>query len=174
MLTLDLVRLDREGFVEFQGEIASDDSVWPEIEGAPQGGFEVEGRAQMTSTGQLVVRVSMQGVVEQGCRRCLDPVRTQVRENLDLVWAPEGSVDAGEDDGDLRILDAGVPDLDLLPALREECLLRIPAWVVCKETCLGLCPHCGIDLNEINCECSNRELDPRWDALRGLTSEERK
>ena len=173
MLTLDLVRLSREGTADFEGEIPADDSIWAEIDGEADGGLVVRGGAQLTSTGQLVVRGSMKGSVQQKCRRCLDPVQTEIRETLDLVWAPEDSVEP-EDDGELRTLDSGERTLDLLHALREEVLLRVPAWVLCSVSCRGLCPRCGVDLNHETCDCSQEERDPRWDALRGLQSEERK
>jgi uncharacterized protein len=173
MLTLDLVQLDRHGSVDFEGVLDGADPIWSELEGSSAEGLQVHGRAQITPTGQVVVRATMMGGVDQACRRCLRSVRTELNEALDLVWAPEGSIE-GDEDGELKTLDPGVRELHLLPALREECLLRVPAWVLCSEECRGLCPRCGADLNDQPCDCSRAELDPRWDVLRKLTTEERK
>jgi len=39
---------------------------------------------------------------------------------------------------------------------------------LCKEDCKGLCPRCGKNLNEDNCICTEKEIDPRWEPLEKL------
>ena len=51
-----------------------------------------------------------------------------------------------------------------MPA-REEWLLAVPAFSLCREDCKGLCPRCGADLNERPCDCADT-TDARWDALK--------
>ena len=36
---------------------------------------------------------------------------------------------------------------------------------LCSEDCKGLCQHCGADLNEGDCGCSQENIDPRWAAM---------
>ena len=50
-----------------------------------------------------------------------------------------------EQDGTFDISDS------ILAALVEA----TPFVVLCKDDCKGLCPHCGANLNEENCTCSN-------------------
>ena len=55
--------------------------------------------------------------------------------------------------------------------VREELLLHMELTVLCKEDCKGLCPKCGHDLNEGDCGCDRREIDPRLQKLTQLFQE---
>ena len=65
------------------------------------------------------------------------------------------------------------PELDLRPALREQWLLNVPGYALCRDDCKGLCPTCGAELNVGPCDCASTSADPRWDALRKLRDEQR-
>ncbi len=71
---------------------------------------------------------------------------------------------------DLRVyhLEAGATELDLAGPLREQFLLSVPEYPVCREDCRGLCPGCGANLNVEACRCSGESSDPRWAPLRAL------
>lgn len=43
--------------------------------------------------------------------------------------------------------------LDITEAVCEELLVMIPDNPHCDETCLGLCPHCGVNRNQKACKC---------------------
>jgi uncharacterized protein len=62
--------------------------------------------------------------------------------------------------------------LDLSEVLRQDLILAVPPFPVCREDCKGLCPHCGKDLNEGTCDCSEEESDPRWAALQELLNKD--
>lgn len=79
-------------------------------------------------------------------------------------------VASSEDAGELIVAEDGRLDLDGL--LREDILLELPGKFLCREDCKGLCPECGKNLNEGPCGCGRREMDPRWEALRGLLGPE--
>jgi uncharacterized protein len=81
-----------------------------------------------------------------------------------MIFADAGLEDA-DDESDVFVLDPGARSLDLRPAVREEWLLAVPAFSVCREDCKGLCPKCGADLNEGPCDCPP-STDARWDALK--------
>jgi len=55
--------------------------------------------------------------------------------------------------------------LDIQEAVRQYELVSQPIKPLCKEDCAGLCPTCGINLNEKRCACKTETLDPRWEAL---------
>ena len=73
-------------------------------------------------------------------------------------------MDEAEED-DVVPLPAGARSVDLRPAIREEWLLAVPAFALCREDCLGLCLTCGADRNTGACKCAPA-IDPRWAALR--------
>ncbi len=170
MLTLDLNRLDREGSVRVEGEIPADAPLWEGTGLSFEGPLEVRLRAQETGSGEVVVRGTVRGVLARECRRCLDPVKLAVDEEVTLVYAPSDAL-ADRDDPEVREIPPGVVELDLEEALREELVLSVPPYSVCRPDCKGLCPTCGARLNEETCSCTTEEVDPRWDVLRSLKNE---
>jgi uncharacterized protein len=167
MLAIPLVRLEREGSLEIRAEIPPEDPNWEGTELRFSSPLSVSGRIQTVPSGEVVARLRLQGVLKQECRRCLEPVTVQIDEDVDLVFAP---VDEGEEGAEdqIRPLPAGMVDLDLTEPLREEIVLSQSLLVLCKTECRGLCPHCGLNLNEERCQCRTEEEDPRWDTLRAL------
>jgi uncharacterized protein len=167
MLTIPLGCLEREGSLEIRAEIPPDD---PNLEGTKLrflGPLSVSGRVQLIPSGEVLARLSLHGLLAQKCCRCLEPVSVRVEEELDLLFAPEDEY-AGMDKGSVRLLPEGVGGLDLVEAIREELILSQSLLAVCRPDCKGLCPQCGINLNEDRCECSQEESDPRWEILRAL------
>lgn len=61
--------------------------------------------------------------------------------------------------------------LDTVSLLRDDILLELPSKFLCKESCKGLCPKCGKNLNEGECSCPKKEPDPRLAVLKQLLSE---
>jgi uncharacterized protein len=43
--------------------------------------------------------------------------------------------------------------VNLESILREQVLLTLPLKPLCSETCKGICPRCGADLNREPCQC---------------------
>ena len=70
---------------------------------------------------------------------------------------------------DLRSPYLDEQELDLAAWARDALALGLPAQIVCREDCKGLCAVCGENLNEAGPEhVHEREPDPRWAALREL------
>jgi uncharacterized protein len=49
--------------------------------------------------------------------------------------------------------DPTVENLDLGEEIRQELIMDVPARVLCKKDCNGICPTCGANLNEEKCKC---------------------
>lgn len=45
-------------------------------------------------------------------------------------------------------------EINLTPYIWEELVLDMPYKFLCSETCAGLCPVCGINLNHETCSCN--------------------
>ena len=103
------------------------------------------------------------------CRRCLGETRWPLEIDFDFRFDP--TVRESEEEGGVFTLDPDAASLDLVRPLREELVLALPGYPVCRDRCLGLCPICGGDLNESNCGCRRVQADPRWDVLRELVSD---
>lgn len=164
MLRLDLARLERKGTAHIQAEVEPTDPVWEGSGLVFDSPLSVDLRAQVAGSGEIVVRGTAQGVLRWECRRCLEPVRTEVREDVTFVYAPEDLL--GEEEADVRPIPARAREIDLGEAIREELMLDLDPFVLCDPECKGLCPHCGVNRNQQTCDCVGDEPDPRWDVLR--------
>lgn len=164
MLSFDRSSLETKA-ARVDGRLSPDDPVWISGDVRPTGDLHVTGRLSPAGEGRFYFSGRFEGEVSAECRRCLAPVTAPVADEVQFVLAEMG--DEELDDSDLYVLDPREHMVDLRPALREQWLLSVPAFVVCREDCQGLCPHCGADLNEGPCACP-KETDRRWDALKDL------
>ena len=58
--------------------------------------------------------------------------------------------------------------LDLDETVISDVLLSLPQKNLCKEDCKGLCSQCGHNLNEGECDCDKKQVDPRLEILKQL------
>jgi uncharacterized protein len=122
---------------------------------------------------------TFRGHLRIACSRCVGPVRLDLDEQLRVTFMPPSEMPAEDDSGtegdegvevaeeDLDVFPFDGERIDLEPLLREQFVLAVPFAPLCAETCKGLCPQCGIDLNTGTCACSP-PIDPRLAALKGL------
>ena len=63
-----------------------------------------------------------------------------------------------------------VPDmkLDVDEFVYSEVILDLPSKHLCREDCKGICFKCGKNLNDGECGCDTREVDPRLAKLMEL------
>ena len=59
-------------------------------------------------------------------------------------------------------------EIDFREAVQEQVKLALPMQPLCSETCSGLCPGCGADLNQGDCSCAKGPRDPRFAVLERL------
>lgn len=106
--------------------------------------------AELVGT-RLIVRGTVSVACDMECRRCADFFSTSVRVSSFLRA--------------YEIRD-GMETVDLTADIREDILLALPSYPLCEESCKGLCPHCGKNLNEGPCSCRPEPDDlGRWAAL---------
>ena len=141
-----------------------------DTEAADQPHLQGHVRLLRTDAGVLV-RGQLDGAVDIPCSRCLAPVPTPLRVELDELDSQTVDVLTGkpavpeDDDQALWIDEHHI--LDLREVLRQDVLITLPMHLLCREDCRGLCPTCGQDLNEGPCNCTP-ETDPRWAGLAAL------
>lgn len=99
---------------------------------------------------------------EGECRRCLRPTAGTLRAPFRELFEQDAT------EGESYPLRH--EQVDLEPLAREVILLELPQAPLCTEDCRGLCPRCGVDLNEGECSCEP-EPDPRWAALDALRTQ---
>jgi uncharacterized protein len=158
------------------------------LEPIEMGGQEIRfegpftGEAEIWNAGdRLLVRANLSGEATLACSRCL----TEFTEPLDVFFEEEfveGAAEDeerfadGEDDDDEEEESARTisfytgDEIDLTDPLRENILLELPMKPLCDEECKGLCPTCGVNLNEEPCKCEGDQdvVDPRLSVLKDL------
>ena len=105
-------------------------------------------------------------VLDVVCDRCLTPLTRPGHLEFSHIVV----LSLNREDNDEYIV---IPDgkLDLAELATADILLELPTSIVCDESCKGLCPICGADLNKGDCGCDRSVHDPRFDKLRELLSE---
>lgn len=58
---------------------------------------------------------------------------------------------------DIFYVDIKNMSIDISEAIRQEIILHFPPIPVCSNSCKGLCPTCGADLNDTSCKCVTQE-----------------
>lgn len=138
MIKFSLTRLEKEP-IELCGEEPAE---FLEVEVTEQfyisAPVHYELKASMV-TGGVLVEGFVSTVVSGICGRCLYPVEGEevCTEKITLFF---DEIDNME-------------ELDVTEDVRAEMLLALPVNLLCDEDCAGLCPVCGADLNEEECDC---------------------
>jgi uncharacterized protein len=151
--------------VQVDGTLEADDAVWQDGDARPAASVHVTGRLSPAGQGTLYLSGHLDGEATAECRRCLADIAVPVADDVHLVFAEADA--EGADDPDVYPLDPQTGSFDLRPAIREQWLLAVPAYALCREDCKGLCSACGANLNEGPCRCEPTP-DPRWAALSKL------
>lgn len=162
MLRVDLRALD-QGSIETAGRVAPNDPALGSLEFALAAPIDVRGRLMEAGTGRYFWDAGIRTTVGASCRRCLAPVTVAVDQPIKVLFTE----DEGADDPASYAIPPGTMVLDLGEAVRQELILAVPNYVLCREGCRGMCPRCGADLNTGPCQC-RPEADPRWAALEAL------
>ena len=115
--------------------------------------------SRMTGHGYSL-RLRFEAGVTGPCMRCLDHAHPPFEVDAREVDQPNAG-----DELDSPYVTAD--DLDVHGWARDALALALPAQIVCRTDCAGLCPTCGENLNE-NPHEHEPEPDPRWSKLREL------
>lgn len=119
---------------------------------------------------ELFFQGEVHGGVIGHCARCLEEYVFEFAKDFSVVLVPRQQlaedVALNDDDLDLSYYDG--EEIDLSPLVREQIILALPTRPLCRESCRGLCPQCGVDLNVQSCQCAAATGDPRLAVLRNL------
>lgn len=131
------------------------------------------------TTGELtrkIAQTDVEGTIrvkaEIECTRCLQPVEKDLEIPFKVSYiTPENLTEEKETELNAEDLDVAVYEgdkIDLGELVREQIILNLPEQFFCSENCKGLCDKCGANRNLIDCKCEEKEIDPRWAALKNL------
>lgn len=151
------------GHIDFSGEDLEQGSPLHAVGSAE---LLEESGGQLQIQGRITVEMTAQ------CDRCLGRARFPLDQSFDLFYHPmaeiardeEVAIDAAE--AEIGFYEGSGIELEII--LREQVLLALPMQRVCSEACKGICPVCGRNRNETECECRVEDPDDRWKAFRSL------
>jgi len=139
----------------------------------------IEGHVRLSRTNRgLLVDANLATSLQAECSRCLReievPIEVRIEEealpSVDLHSGAPIQAEPGADDGPIRLTDHH--ELDLETAVREAIQLEEPIAALCRDDCPGLCPVCGLPLDEGTHDHPDEEIDPRLEALKGFKPDE--
>jgi uncharacterized protein len=133
-------------------------ALWEEgmrLEGPVKAGLQFTREAEdIYVTGHLEVLSSLE------CQRCLQryiqPLVSDFVYLLVRTLSEDLPLSQKTDESITIVLDSD--EVPLGDMLYEQILLSVPMSHLCKETCKGLCPRCGEDLNQHTCSCSEEKI----------------
>lgn len=120
-----------------------------------------------------LARGRLTGEIVVPCDRCAEDAVVVIDHRFESFEPFPEANDEPEHDGEtdelvIHIAENGEIELDLGGLLWEEFALCVPVKPLCKPDCRGVCPVCGQNRNEGDCNCGEDKRDPRLAALRGL------
>lgn len=136
--------------------------------------LRVIGSAELLANLEGEIRIQGKYTVEltAACDRCLVQARFPLDTGFDLFYRPmadiadEEEIEIDEAETEIGFYEGG--GMELEDILREQVLLALPMQRVCSEVCKGICPVCGKNRNDTDCDCKTETTDDRWGALRKL------
>jgi len=111
------------------------------------------------------------------CSRCAEPYPIANTSTFHVRFRPRPV--ASRDHEEVEITDEGELDVEfytertvpLRDLALEQIQLSIPMKPLCDESCLGLCPTCGVNRTREQCSCATSIVDARWGALKDFREE---
>jgi uncharacterized protein len=165
-MIIDIDRLPREGLkisreFEFSNvEIIEENAVFLQ---------PVYAEVSVKKVGEEVfIKGRIKAVLSFVCSRCLVPYEFAVDSHFDLIYLPEELEQAKDalDGDDLNTSFYYSRRIDLREAVLEQFNLTFPVKPLCSETCQGICPVCGRNINNGECTCIKEDFDSRLEKLK--------
>jgi uncharacterized protein len=119
--------------------------------------------------------------VRLSCSRCLKDFDLPLEETFALTFTrqlPEVMDENGEEGAELSAEDMGLilfhgDEIDLADEIQQQVIVALPVRPLCSDSCKGLCPRCGADLNEGECGCERKDFNIKFAALKDFKVEEK-
>jgi uncharacterized protein len=138
------------------------------------GPLTIDGAAELlaNSDDEVRIRGKLSVIMKSDCDRCLGEALYPLNADLDLFYRPVSYIANDEeikiDEGEAEIGFYSGAGMELEDILREQVLLLLPMQKICREDCKGICPQCGKNRNEGDCQCKVEPAGNLWKALRDI------
>lgn len=134
-----------------------------------QGNEEISCNKAVDFEGMLIMTgdlLSLEGRINTelilNCSRCIEkfiyPVDIEIHE--------EFSNDGEDRDDNVIFIDSD--NINITEIVENNIIMVLPIKILCSESCRGLCQHCGTNLNNRECDCDKKDVDPRLAKLKDM------
>ncbi|WDC84034.1 DUF177 domain-containing protein [Caloramator sp. mosi_1] len=123
-----------------------------------EGPIHIKGTLSKIEDG-VVFKGHILAKVKTVCSRCLD----EIVKDLNIEFEEEFR--KSQDELGYKIIDNFI---DITKLIEDNILLNVPLKTLCSESCKGLCPVCGTNLNKSTCSCDTQIIDPRLEKLKNF------
>ncbi len=137
-MKINIQNIPEKGFLtestyplDFLEQCADDDLVFIEP-------FKVKTRIDKAQD-DLIIKIDVVGKYKTFCSRCLREMEQNYKTQIDLFYENK---------------DKEKDFIDITEDIRQEILLNLPPKILCSKGCKGICPGCGVNLNENQCQCN--------------------
>ncbi len=117
--------------------------------------------------GYTELKLSVSAEIVTICARCTEEIK-ETLEFVEVYGITESHV--SDDSEDYISTEGGI--LNAYEAARTQFLLNFPERFLCRDDCRGICTACGKNLNNGDCDCEKKEIDPRLAVLKKLKFDE--
>lgn len=140
----------RDGPVATRGTMQPDDPAFAGLDLLFDGPVDVTGTLDRVEHEGYLWRGHLRARFRGDCRRCLAAVSLDLDDDVEALFSADPDL---ADDPAVYPLDPTAGAIDLGEAVREELVLRLTAFPLCRPDCRGLCAKCGAELNAGPCAC---------------------
>ena len=107
---------------------------------------------------RVLLAGEIQTTIEFECDRCTENFSMDLDNSfqLDLEYASSKIVESAEHEcspSEMDVMYLQEPSIDVFEILSQQIFLIISEKHLCSESCKGLCPKCGVNLNLGTCDC---------------------
>ncbi|MCX8028231.1 MAG: DUF177 domain-containing protein [Thermodesulfovibrionales bacterium] len=109
------------------------------------------------SDDEVIIQGAFKTSINLQCSRCAESFDFAINTLVNTTFHPAKTLTRDDNyelhDEELDTEFYSNDTIDMLDFITQEVMLNIPMKPLCKDTCKGICPNCGADLNKNTCQC---------------------
>ena len=118
--------------------------------------------------GQIFLTATVRPTGKFLCDRCTAEFTRELPSSYHMYYVWDAADTDKFDPAEVQVISSSLNVIDISEDVRQTVLLSVPLKLLCRDTCKGLCPHCGKNRNVEPCDCRDELTDTRWEKLRAL------
>jgi uncharacterized protein len=116
---------------------------------------------------QIVLDCHIKLTSKMVCDRCAKEFDSALTNHFQIAYIFSRESEES-DNSNVKLISPEQDKINLTSDVYEYAELAVPLKKLCREDCKGLCPHCGKNLNEEQCDCKNEVVSDVWEPLKKL------